>query len=252
MLVQYDQAEAVTASSWKLSLAKVLSSRYLDLAILCLVLCDLACVALESSIDLNVACIGSSVVPMSPASLVKLAEAEESPLALSLSSSTRRGVTSQPLLQAGASSHVGRSYHVGSAVTRHREEEAPMSLICENKHGPNAERIMETSHKISIAILAVFFIEILLKIYVHPRTFFSSSWEILDFVVVTVSLVLDCFEQTFEEVLSAIILLRLWRCVRIVHGFIEVMDSDKEMIEKMEQELRELNEECVKLEKELG
>lgn len=250
MTVKYHEEETANEwAPWRLSLAKILSSSYLDLVILILVFADLACVALESSIDLNLACIGNfQTVPIAPNELVKLAKAEHQALSFVSNSSNS---TSQSFAQASMMLH--EKYSVFSTpVFQSREEEIPMSLICENKHGPKAHHIMEVAHKISIAILFVFFLELLLKIYVSPRKFFSSTFEILDLVVVTVSLVLDCFEHAFEEVLSAIVILRLWRCVRIVHGFIEVIDSEKGEIERLEEELAKLEEECEELEKQVG
>jgi hypothetical protein len=103
------------------------------------------------------------------------------------------------------------------------EAEEPESLVCETKEGPTAHQIIETAHKLSVAILAVFTIEIFLKIYVAPAHFFSDSWEILDLVVVLTSLAFDTvIEGMFEEVLGVLIAIRLWRIVRLIHGAFEI------------------------------
>nr|XP_028685699.1 voltage-gated hydrogen channel 1 isoform X1 [Macaca mulatta]XP_028685700.1 voltage-gated hydrogen channel 1 isoform X1 [Macaca mulatta]XP_028685701.1 voltage-gated hydrogen channel 1 isoform X1 [Macaca mulatta] len=76
-------------------------------------------------------------------------------------------------------------------------------------------------HYMSIAILALFMMEITFKLFVFRLEFFHHKFEILDAVVVVVSFVLDVvllFQEHEFEALGLLILLRLWRVARIING----------------------------------
>ncbi|XP_077015961.1 voltage-gated hydrogen channel 1 isoform X2 [Tamandua tetradactyla] len=78
-------------------------------------------------------------------------------------------------------------------------------------------------HYLSIAILTFFMMEISFKLYAFRLEFFHHKFEILDSVVVVVSFVLDIvllFSEHEFEALGLLILLRLWRVVRIINGII--------------------------------
>ncbi|XP_008580668.1 PREDICTED: voltage-gated hydrogen channel 1 [Galeopterus variegatus] len=78
-------------------------------------------------------------------------------------------------------------------------------------------------HCMSIAILVFFMMEIFFKIFAFRLEFFHHKFEILDAVVVVVSFILDIvllFREHEFEALGLLILLRLWRVVRIINGII--------------------------------
>jgi hypothetical protein len=294
----------------KTQLAKIMSSRGLDVLILVLILLDLVCVSVESTIDLHIACVNGAVVPLAREKLIELGNSQTNDVesgAASLAQSsvpttdalvvTARGAvdtaeeSSSPKIQAfdafapaGILDRVRRSKamrprpppqrHLESlesldhGVASHprwqgnftpiafstkqmeEEDETPTALVCETRSGPTAHHIAHTAHKLSIYILVIFTVEIFLKIYVNPKHFFSNHWEVLDLVVVLVSLAFDTvIEGMFEEVVEVLIVVRLWRVVRIVHGFVEVMDSDAEYIKELKEELERTQERCEALEK---
>lgn len=147
-----------------------------------------------------------------------------------------------------------RNFTPIALLTKEMEEEEtrhpPSALVCDSRHGPKAHHIAHTAHKFSIYILVIFTLELFLKIYVNPRHFFGNCWEVLDLVVVLVSLALDTVvEGYFEEVVEVLICCRLWRVVRIVHGFIEIESSDAEYINELKEELERTKERCEALEK---
>ncbi|XP_027713180.1 voltage-gated hydrogen channel 1-like isoform X2 [Vombatus ursinus] len=75
-------------------------------------------------------------------------------------------------------------------------------------------------HCLSIAILTFFMIEIVVKLYVFHKEFFSHKCEILDVVVVIVSFALDIavlFCGHEFDAFGLLILLRLWRVARIMN-----------------------------------
>ncbi|XP_008837621.2 voltage-gated hydrogen channel 1 [Nannospalax galili] len=78
-------------------------------------------------------------------------------------------------------------------------------------------------HYMSFAILGFFMMEIFFKIFVFRLEFFHHKFEILDAMVVVVSFVLDfvfLFKKHQFEALGLLILLRLWRVIRIINGII--------------------------------
>lgn len=73
----------------------------------------------------------------------------------------------------------------------------------------------------SIAILSIFIIEILFKIYAFRIEFFRHKLEVFDAFVVFLSFALDVGfqeQQTVSNGIDLIIILRLWRVARILNG----------------------------------
>jgi len=215
-------------SPLKKSLAEFLESRAAEFTILFLVLCDVVLVAMEAGIDFKVLCIAGQVMAQSalnPASPhVKAAQPPEFIL--------------------------GKAQHFLQPV---RLIERPEQvLVCETPEGYHAEHITHTCHLLSIAILCIFMVELLLKIWVHGKEFFYSAFEVLDLVIVSLSLICDVWiarlvENGSEEggsgnlaaaetASALLIILRFWRIVRIVHGFYEIQHMDSERVTKQLEE----------------
>lgn len=78
-------------------------------------------------------------------------------------------------------------------------------------------------HGFSLAILCIFVIEIIVKLVAFRLKFFTHKFEVFDAIVVLESFILDIAslhaEETFEA-FNLLIILRLWRVVRIVNGAI--------------------------------
>lgn len=78
-------------------------------------------------------------------------------------------------------------------------------------------------HSISIFILFIFVIEFLLKLIAFRLKFFTHKFEVFDACVVFLSFVLDIASLADEEgfqIASLLIILRLWRVVRVVNGVV--------------------------------
>ncbi|XP_074061748.1 voltage-gated hydrogen channel 1-like isoform X1 [Macrotis lagotis] len=83
--------------------------------------------------------------------------------------------------------------------------------------------VAKVFYYLSTTILTFFLVEIALKLYVFHKEFLSHKFEILDVVVVFVSLALDItimFQVHNFKVLRLVILFRLWRVARIMNGMI--------------------------------
>eukprot|EP01120_Amphizonella_sp_Union-15-10_P013083 TRINITY_DN6013_c0_g1_i1.p1 TRINITY_DN6013_c0_g1~~TRINITY_DN6013_c0_g1_i1.p1 ORF type:complete len:221 (-),score=27.64 TRINITY_DN6013_c0_g1_i1:75-737(-) len=90
--------------------------------------------------------------------------------------------------------------------------------------------LSEVFHILSIAILCVFALELLLLLFALGFAFFRKLLYVLDIIVVSVSLVIDILLS--DALSSLIILFRLWRLLRIVHGIyasIEEVSQEKEL-----------------------
>lgn len=72
---------------------------------------------------------------------------------------------------------------------------------------------------ISLAILSLFIVELLFKLYVLRLDFFQSKMDIFDYTIVVVSWSLDIvFFQHDEHAINLLIFLRMWRLIRIIHA----------------------------------
>lgn len=154
-------------------------------------------------------------------------------------------------------SHHGGGHHEdghghGHGHHGHHPEQA---LVCETKYGHSAHTIHHTCHMFSIAILVIFLIELLLKMWIAPKAFFADWLHILDLFVVVTSLVIDIYVSYLIEasksgaagkeahdaatIATLLVILRLWRVVRIAHGFNEIRNIE---LEKQHKELEDLEE----------
>ena len=86
-------------------------------------------------------------------------------------------------------------------------------------HGVNPAEVL---HIMSILILSTFLVEIAIKLIAFRMKYFTHKFEVFDGMVVVISWTLDVAsiirEEGFAQVATLIIILRLWRVVRIVNG----------------------------------
>lgn len=93
-------------------------------------------------------------------------------------------------------------------------------------------------HSISVAILFIFLLEALLLIVaMGPSKFFHSPFYVLDIVVVTASIIFDFTDDHHREA-GLLILPRLWRCARIIHGVYVVGHMEAEHMNEVIKEER--------------
>jgi hypothetical protein len=114
------------------------------------------------------------------------------------------------------------------------------ALICETRFGPNAHEISHICHVVSVFILVLMLLECLLKLWIDPDHFLHNPFEVLDLVVVVLSLFADVVilpmvqnsdaKSAAETAMGLLLLCRLWRIVRIVHGVVLVAHIAREDI----------------------
>jgi hypothetical protein len=78
---------------------------------------------------------------------------------------------------------------------------------------------------VSIVILSTFLLESLIQFVAKPMKFFFDKGKMLDFVIVTVALVLEIVYEK-SNVGGLIVLARVWRFARIGHGVHEESSKD--------------------------
>eukprot|EP00929_Paragymnodinium_shiwhaense_P027280 TRINITY_DN16049_c0_g1_i1.p1 TRINITY_DN16049_c0_g1~~TRINITY_DN16049_c0_g1_i1.p1 ORF type:complete len:382 (+),score=97.77 TRINITY_DN16049_c0_g1_i1:46-1146(+) len=109
----------------------------------------------------------------------------------------------------------------------------------------------------SVIILSVFEIELLALMVILKGIFFRNLLYVLDWVVVTTSLILDLAilsgaVSSAQIVATLIIIVRIWRLMRITHGVaLTVHERDHHVIEEISEVAHELEDELGDLEKKL-
>lgn len=102
----------------------------------------------------------------------------------------------------------------------------PVVLLCEDRSGDTAHALMLWCDCISVAIVLLFLVELLVKMWVNPKFFRGSRLHMMDLVVVVMSLLADIvnvclflwnipIEVKLLEMF--LVMIRLWRIARIIH-----------------------------------
>jgi hypothetical protein len=83
---------------------------------------------------------------------------------------------------------------------------------------------------VTIFVLSVFMLELTASmIALTPQIFFRQFFFLLDYVIITVSLVLEVVfhvigdDAIYEYVAGLLVVSRIWRFVRIGHGIVEIL-----------------------------
>jgi len=104
------------------------------------------------------------------------------------------------------------------------------------------EKTEEAFASISMAIIYIFALEIvLLNIGMGPIKFFTNCFYVLDFVVIALTIALHFIfhDQPADDLL---VLLRLWRFTRIIHGVYAATEEYHEEEEEQEKQAKEEHE----------
>jgi len=115
--------------------------------------------------------------------------------------------------------------------------------------------VPDVLHSISIAILAMFVLEICFKMFAFGLDFLKLGWEVFDSIVVTVTFFLDVLmphSHSSTNGLGLFIILRLWRVARILNGMVKSVkkQADRHVVcekrrrENLEEELDKFKEIC--------
>ena len=80
----------------------------------------------------------------------------------------------------------------------------------------------------TVVILSIFFLELTVEmVALTPRVFFCQFWFLLDYVIISISLALEVAfkikqEDIYQSFVGLLVVVRIWRFVRIGHGIVEV------------------------------
>lgn len=107
---------------------------------------------------------------------------------------------------------------------------------CDDYKYENIYQIKTILFWITIGILSLFFIEGIVEMLTLGREYWKQTFLVLDFVVITISLLLELVfhyvisaKHDLEEIAALLVLIRLWRFVRIGHGVVEVASETTSM-----------------------
>ncbi|XP_056022951.1 voltage-gated hydrogen channel 1-like isoform X2 [Ostrea edulis] len=84
------------------------------------------------------------------------------------------------------------------------------------------EEVEEGLHYAALSIISLFVVEVILKIAVEGKHFFSDKWEVFDAVIIFVTFGLDLalafspVSYVVKDSVSLLIFLRLWRAIKIM------------------------------------
>lgn len=84
---------------------------------------------------------------------------------------------------------------------------------------------------LTLTILSVFMIELTASmIALRPQIFFRQFFFLLDFVIVSVSLILEIYfhfygDDLYQSAVGILVLIRIWRFIRIGHGIVELTNE---------------------------
>ena len=117
--------------------------------------------------------------------------------------------------------------------------------VLESQETPDVSRILSI---VTITILSIFLVEILIKLFAFGIRFFKKCFEVFDAIVVITSFIFGVVQFFLEEnefliFFELLIILRLWRIVRIITASIAAYNAVEE--EKNENKLNtQFNEEA--------
>ncbi|KAI1418603.1 hypothetical protein F5Y13DRAFT_3179 [Hypoxylon sp. FL1857] len=88
----------------------------------------------------------------------------------------------------------------------------------------------------SLTLSCVFLVELLLSVFADGLGYFKSWFHSMDAFVIVVGFAIDLFENnTAEEIASLIVILRLWRFVKIVDEFsVEASEQTEDLRKRIE------------------
>ncbi|XP_075995890.1 voltage-gated hydrogen channel 1 isoform X2 [Genypterus blacodes] len=121
--------------------------------------------------------------------------------------------------------------------------------------------VPQVFHYLSLALLTIFMVELMGKLFAFRLEFFQHRFEVFDGVVVVLSFVLDVvfvFSEDAFDGMGLLILLRLWRVARIINGILvsvknradQKIHKLKESYDHLVQRVTVLQERCDKQEQE--
>lgn len=107
-------------------------------------------------------------------------------------------------------------------------------------------KFIERLQIVNLIIVSVFVIEIIIKMAVYQKRFFTC-YEVFDAIVIAISFVFDllhCLHITIYSALEFVILGRLWRVARIVNGTVyQVRVTNQKKFARLKSESEELKKE---------
>jgi len=260
----------------KYHVASILHSKVLESIVVLLIFLDIGLLCVEAGIDHHVICINGRVVS-NTTNAVKPVAAWLDKLNLQLEhelESSHPMINEHELGSSQQGSGAGLaslrhnrgqgfkivpdSYHTRASAVQitsphdphgHSRGHSKEVLMCDTRRGPRANAIAHKCHAASIAILCFFLLEISLKCWLDPEKFYKNWFTVIDATVVVVSLLVDTvviwIVQSFSSghtwqltlIVAALLFVRMWRIIRIVHGLLGYMHEKQQQQEEVVEEV---------------
>lgn len=101
---------------------------------------------------------------------------------------------------------------------------------------------------VGYVIVCIFLVETFVKLFAYRFHYFTHAGNIIDLVVISISFSLDTFalsnndiESQQQDFASILLILRLWRVFRIVHGVTDELEiHHRQQVSKLLQEIQDL------------
>lgn len=96
-----------------------------------------------------------------------------------------------------------------------------MNIIEVFDYRGGVEFVLKILYYFSFVIFSVFIVEIFVKLYAYRLSFFRYKMEVFDVVIVIVFFIFDIIfrnKEGFESGVGLLVILRLWRVIRIFNG----------------------------------
>ena len=112
--------------------------------------------------------------------------------------------------------------------------------VLESEATPDVSRILSI---MTITILSIFVLEVLIKLFAFGFGLFKKCFEVFDAIVILISFIIDVVHFFFEEnelviLFELLIILRLWRIVRIITASIAAYNAVKEEEEEKKTKMK--------------
>ena len=125
---------------------------------------------------------------------------------------------------AGDDSHHGGGYDICKAGY----DSTGAAAGCDSHKWSSVHTLELYVFSLTVVILSIFFLELTVEmVALTPRVFFCQFWFLLDYVIISISLALEVAfrikqEDIYQSFVGLLVVVRIWRFVRIGHGIVEV------------------------------
>jgi hypothetical protein len=127
--------------------------------------------------------------------------------------------------------HADDSHHSGLCSIPGSEPATEFMAACEEHKWAAVHHVETAMFVMTMTILTAFMIELTISmVALTPQIFFRQFFFLLDYAIVSISLVLEMFfafysDNLYQTLVGILVLIRIWRFIRIGHGIVELTNE---------------------------